>query len=486
MNAAVLETADDLQLISPVDAVVTHDGPVLIDFDAMIYLRDSTEDFIDSARPALLASLLLRLLEAIKPWRWTGGDATRDVWRVRCVLLLFPWTKQRWLQRAPMLAVASGNAPLIAAMQKRSMTPSNPPIVITTHGFEMVVAPLVAALGLSSLRLIAARHATVEDQLEGKFRMIVRRIGHEAVRRALVLTSSRRDDMLLDSCAVPLQLEWSQARRRVAFSDRYFPGQYLAHTAEAGETFGAAEILREEFALWVLASIALSAQPILHGVGLLFLLLSFWTVYEIGCIDRDRIAARKAAVSAPAVAPRLWVPWTWASISGALAAVSLRGFTLDAAIGCVEWCVVLVTIFGAFALYSRSVGSVRNVWRTGLQVARAAAFVALVPIHLIGAVAIGAHVIAKWVTQHVGETTGKPASTDAHAILRLSFFALLAMLTAFATGPTTILNWSAFALLAWNLWRARRKLSVALQAIRQSVAAREAPQRRKPQPVDKK
>jgi hypothetical protein len=67
------------------EALVHHDGPLLLDLDETAYLRNSTEDFLDTASPGLPALLLLRLLDAIRPWRWTGGDATRDLWRVRLV-----------------------------------------------------------------------------------------------------------------------------------------------------------------------------------------------------------------------------------------------------------------------------------------------------------------------------------------------------------------------------------------------------------------
>src|SRR5262249_38744088 len=78
------------------DSIATHAGPVFVDLDETLYLRNSTEDFIDLARPGLIAALLLRLLDVIKPWRWSGGDTTRDVWRVRLILALFPGVRFRW------------------------------------------------------------------------------------------------------------------------------------------------------------------------------------------------------------------------------------------------------------------------------------------------------------------------------------------------------------------------------------------------------
>jgi hypothetical protein len=62
---------------SALAAVRVHQGPLLVDLDETLYLRNSTEDFVDCAWPGLLALLLLRLLDAVKPWRLTGRD-TRD------------------------------------------------------------------------------------------------------------------------------------------------------------------------------------------------------------------------------------------------------------------------------------------------------------------------------------------------------------------------------------------------------------------------
>ncbi|MDE2252638.1 MAG: hypothetical protein KGL25_14670, partial [Gammaproteobacteria bacterium] len=81
--------------------LAAYRGTLLVDLDETLYLRNSTEDFLDSACPGLLALLLLKCLDALKPWHLTGGAPTRDVWRVRLVMILMPWTLSRWRRRAP-------------------------------------------------------------------------------------------------------------------------------------------------------------------------------------------------------------------------------------------------------------------------------------------------------------------------------------------------------------------------------------------------
>ena len=82
------DTSPDVALA----AVKTYEGPVLVDLDETLYLRNSTEDFISCAWPGLLALLVLKVLDLLKPWRLTGGTETRDTWRVRAISVFLPWT----------------------------------------------------------------------------------------------------------------------------------------------------------------------------------------------------------------------------------------------------------------------------------------------------------------------------------------------------------------------------------------------------------
>jgi hypothetical protein len=481
MNAAVIqdgaipaqELPGNTTPGSTIAAVLTHNGPVLLDFDETVYLRNSTEDFIDSARPKLLALIAMRLLDAIKPWRWSGGVSTRDVWRVRCIQLLFPWTQQYWLKRTRHLADTASNAPLIDAIRRRAQT-GTAPTIITTLGFDSVVAPLAAAMGLDKLKLIACRASTFADRREGKLRVVVRAIGNDAVRRSLVLTDSREDEPLLSACATPLRTEWPQARFERAFSTQYLPGQYLSQIKRPGERYIARGILQEDFALWVLASVALSTQPVAHVLGLLLLLISFWAIYEAGYVDNDRIAARfehepklsrafgKVEIATPRVGP-----WVWAIATGIAGVALLKGFTSAAALGLMAWLGILLITAGAFALYNRFDKNTRIWWYAGLQLARSAAFIVLVPIHLVGAIAIGAHVLAKWMPYYIYRVGGKSWPESSHFLPRLLFFVLLSVLIGFAAGFSSLWSWSAAALLAWNVYRARQELlSVLLDARR--------------------
>lgn len=464
MNCAHATTPHDVSPETAIGAIRDHGGLVLLDLDETLYLRNSTEDFIDSARPRLLALLLMRFLDLIKPWRWTGGEDTRDVWRVRVISSVFPRTKDHWNNRVGGLAKDFANLRLIEALMAPGTTP-----VITTAGFRPIVTPLVAALGLPQARIVAARLSTFADRRAGKLHLAVDALGHDTVRSALVLTDSAQDLTLLDACARPLRTVWPEARHHHALSGVYLPGQYLTYIKRPGKRYIVRGILQEDFAFWVLSSIALATLPVFHTLGLLFLLLSFWSIYERGYVDNDLIAARfeadpklsAAFRDSPVATPR-WQPWIWAAACGAIAIALLRWPALPAPTDFLAWGATLLATHGGFLIYNRFDKGTRVWVFAGLQFARSAAFVALVPIAPIGAAALGAHVLAKWVPYYVYRLGSKEWPEAPFHLIRLLFFVVLALLLGISQGLSTLLSGTALALLAWNLFRARQELAEAL------------------------
>ncbi|MGA2551170.1 MAG: haloacid dehalogenase-like hydrolase [Burkholderiaceae bacterium] len=464
MSQAHIITPHDASPEAAINAILRHGGPILLDLDETLYLRNSTEDFIDCTHPRLPALLLLRFLDFIAPWRWTGGLVTRDVWRVRLISFCFPWTATRWARGVAELATRYTNQRLLAALA----TPGTTTIIATT-GFTPIVVPLVAALGLPKAQIIAARLSTFADRREGKLDLAVKALGRETVRKSLVLTDSAQDMKLLDACARPLRTVWPEARYSDALSGVYLPGQYLTYVKRPGARYIVRGILQEDFAVWILSSIGLAEVPATHVLGLLALLISFWAIYERGYVDNDLVAARfetdpklsdefrNISVSTPR-----WQPWSWALVFGAAAIFLLRYPRLPAPEDFAAWAAVLLATYLWFKAYNR-LDKATRVWMfAGLQLARGAAFVALVPIEPIGAIALGAHVLAKWVPYCIYRLAAKDWPGAPFHLIRLLFFLVLASLLGFASGFQSLYGGTALALLAWNLFRARQELAAAI------------------------
>lgn len=447
-----------------IEAIQAHAGPLLIDLDETLYLRNSTEDYLDCARPALLAAVLMQGMDWLKPWRWTGGAVSRDVWRLQLVLKLMPWTTDRWRRSLPQRAASFANQPLIDAMRGRLLPP-----VIVTLGFRSVVTPLVAALGIGESAIVAVGDSSFaearRDRQRGKLVMVVEALGEATVRSSLVITDSLDDLPLLDRCAVPLRTQWPDARYRCAFAGVYLPGRYLSQVKRPGERYIVRGILQEDFAFWLISSVALAAQPVLHIAGLLLLLLSFWTIYECGYVDNDRIADRYEAepklshpFHAAEVATPTAEPWVWALLFGAAAILLLRWPDPPAIVDFIRWLAVLLATIGWFRLYNRYDKRTRVWLFPGLQLARGAAFAVLVPVAAVGALALAAHVLAKWLPYYVYRFGGRSWPEAPLPLTRLLFFVVMAPLVALTQQPVSLLTWTTAALLGWNLYRARNDL----------------------------
>ena len=468
MNAPASLTPYDATPQAALAALGTFQGPLLLDLDETLYLRNSTEDFIDSARPGFAAAVLMTMLEWIKPWRWTGGEPTRDVWRVRVVTLLFPWTGWNWRRRVPQLVAEHVNQSLLVAVRGHPTKP-----IIVTLGFHTIVTPLIAALRLGEDRIIASRHSSFEDRVRGKLALTVDALGADTVQQGLVITDSIDDLPLLKACARPLRTQWPEARYRSAFSDVYLPGRYLRRIKRPGERYIVRGILQEDFAFWLLCSLGLASFPVLHAAGLLFLLLSFWTIYECGYVDNDRIAARyekdpklSTAFHHSSAPTPLWQPWIWAACSGVVAILLLRWPAPAVPADFATWAGVLLATHLWFRGYNR-VDKPTRVWLyPGLQLARTAAFVTLVPVVAIGTAALSAHVLAKWVPYYVYRFGGKDWPEAPLPLTRLLFFIVAALLLAMTQGSTVLMNGSAAALLAWNLFKARDDLRAVITSAR--------------------
>jgi hypothetical protein len=449
-------------------AVRAHEGLLLLDFDETLYLRNSTEDFIDCARPSLLALLLLRVLDVLKPWQLTGTD-TRDTWRACAISIFFPWTIWRWRAKVPILAERHLNRELKAALGSRAQPP---PIIVTT-GFRSIVAPLLAAMGFADAPLIAARMYSFADRRNGKLRMAMRELGAEAVGCCLVVTDSVADLGLLQSCARPLRTLWSQAHYRRAFGGIYLPGEYISKIKQPGGHYILRAVLQEDFVFWLLSSIGLSTNRATHLIGLLLLLLSFWAIYERGYVDNDLVASRyeadpklSATFGSVAVATPAVQPWIWALIGGATGVAILHPDAMAFIVHFAGWAAVLISTYACFVLYNR-LDKTTRVWLYPiLQFARSAAFTVVVPIVPAGVAALGAHVLSRWMPYQVYRRTSAGWPNVRLELVRLISFVLLSLMIVCSLGLSALLNWSALALLLWSVFRARRDIYAVFNSAR--------------------
>jgi hypothetical protein len=448
-------------------AVASHRETLFVDLDETLYLRNSTEDFIDLARPALLARMLLRALDWVCPWSLTGGARTRDVWRVGLVWVLFPWTRWRWHRRVHALAREFGNQQLTTALRR-----SRGELVILTAGFRPIVKPLVSALGFPHARIVAARLTSFADRRNGKLHAALASLGHDQVRSSLVVTDSLDDLPLLAHCARPLRTVWPGARFPHALSRVYLPGDYITQVKRPGESYILRVILQEDFMFWVLSSLSAARQHWLHVPALACLLASFWTIYERGYVDNDWAATHlehdgklsqnfwQAPVATPAVQP-----WIWALLLGGCG-ITLLQWPDPQPHSYLIWLTVLTSTYVVFKIYNR-VDKATRIWLyAALQLARSAAFVPLVPVPTAGSVGLSALALSRWVPYYMYRLSNGKWPQLQPNLIRLLFYLMLAGIFAAADGASVMLTWTGGALALWNLARSRTEIISTLRNMR--------------------
>ncbi len=460
-------------------ALRDHAGPVLLDLDETAYLRNSTEDFLDSVRPRLLAWLVLKALDVLKPWKRLGGEVVRDTIRVRVILLLFPWALSLYERRVNELAKRHANQELLAAATSRGREP-----YVVTLGYEPIVRPLVRALGLRTDRLVACSLDT-RDRTLGKLPLAERALPEGVVGESAFVTDSEMDRDLLSACKVPLLVRFANARYVRALSDVYVPGRYLNEVKRPGERYIWRGIIQDDFAFWLLASMWVGRQFLLP-IALGFLLLSFWAAYEVGYMENDRLGEKfedapklsEQFLTRGAEEPKL-LPWLWVAASGVLgvyvsqleltfasgAHLAWLGTEAGFAKGLGAWFLLIAGVRALFWLYNR-VDKITRVWLfLGLQFARAFAFAVVIPVSAAGALGLSAHTIARWVPYY-GYRYGKEWSGAPTGLSRLVLFLALSGGIAFGFGTAFLKEptWIAFGL--WMAIRARRELHAAFGGAR--------------------
>ncbi|XDE61148.1 hypothetical protein AB3M80_21345 [Arthrospira platensis BEA 1257B] len=177
---------------------------VIVDLDETLFLRNSTEEYLNSLQPKTLGAVLLIALDILKPWNWLPqplkGDQSRDWCRVIISTLIFPWTLIFWQQQAQKLAHNYINQELILKFLEQF--PSQ--IVIATLGFDLIINPIIKNLQFCPDAVISCRFwQGGVDRQRGKYELVKAVLTDEEIANAAVITDSTDDQVLLDAVASP-------------------------------------------------------------------------------------------------------------------------------------------------------------------------------------------------------------------------------------------------------------------------------------------
>ncbi|MGB3492993.1 MAG: HAD family hydrolase [Elainellaceae cyanobacterium] len=310
----------------------TSQHTIVVDFDETLLLRNSTEEFLNTIAPRTIAAIVLMFIEAIKPWKWfpkaMRGNENRDWFRVVILTLLFPWNLLFWQRHAKRLAQKYANPALIQAIKSRP----NSRVVIVTKGFNFIVDPIVKYLPLAVEKSIGCRFwQGYADRTTPKEKLMQGHFTEQEIQHSIFVTDSLDDRSYLSIADYPFFVQWEDATYIPAMTDAYLPLFYAEKVKRPGKQTIKKLILKNHFIALFLALSWISPMPIVHGIGILFLTIAFWCIYEVGYWENDRVAEQYE--KNPTLSETYhryktkmneWEPWIWATLLSIVGLVLLQ------------------------------------------------------------------------------------------------------------------------------------------------------------------
>ncbi len=448
---------------------------VVVDFDETLFLRNSTELFLDSAYPAVIAAIAGRLVDFLKPWRvipnLRDGFAMGDWLRVLIVVCLMPWTVWRWRRMAPALARAHLNPELATLLHDKGFSR----VVVASHGFRFIIAPLLRALPIRAELVASPLWLGFRARALGKRAQLEKHYGAAAVARATVITDHAGHDAdLIAVAARPLVVLWPEARYERAFARTYVPLVYTEKAKHPGHLHLLGVFFAKDWMVLVLASALLAANPLLTALGLAFLIVSFAIVYEVGYHENDylgRQREKKPILTEERIALAGTVHEGLAWLFGAL--IALPGAFLLAYSGASAWLLpgqtaegtalllglwlgLLAVIRATFWLFNRIDEQSRMLLHLPLQLMKGLwlVWVLGLPLSFAGAALLLANSICAWVPYVVYRMGGVRWQTPDNLVRLLIFLVVVSSAAAVGEGAA-LLTWQALIVLCWAVYKAR-------------------------------
>ena len=378
-------------------------NPIILDFDHTLFLGNSTERFLDSLRPRLLAFVLVVCSDwVVQILTWLGRcryDDQRDFARVLVCSRLMPWGRVHWRKHAHAEAVGLANKVLLDNI------PTDRPVVVVSYGFHPIIAPLLEGMGLGNATLIASRPESPRLNLRtaGKRRTLETYVPQEEWGGALFITDSEDDQELIDAIPHSHLIQW-KSDASPAFQGLYVPMRYTVQGKYPNSRYFTYQILFEDFALLLLAY----AFAWDYALALGYLFASLYCIYEIGYYDNDHRAIAYETDPVVSNASRMFPshprikPWLFA-LGFALIGICFAhppawgdpfAIIVHLTVHLGVWTWVLLLVYGVFWVFNRLEPERRILVFPILHVLKTCSYVLFVPLTTLGAMLVAAQVLS--------------------------------------------------------------------------------------------
>lgn len=427
---------------------------ILVDFDDTLFLKNSTELFISQAQPYYILSIIFQIFDVLKPWKLgakKGEDISvrRDIFRLKFVLLFAPWSKKKWLKNARSIAHEYINYPLLNELSR-----SENSIYIITYGYDFIITPLLKPLEVDWPLLIVSNTKNIsENRKKGKANIIEEKLGSETWDDCVCITDSELDSDVLNKCSEPYLVEWENGQKQVrAGLSPMLPFVYTKKVKRPTEKYFTRAIIGHDYLTLIIVFGLYSTQPFLTMLALFFFLLAYFSVYEIGYYENDKLGLLYE--ENPKVGKEFhkyahhfksWHAWLFGMIFTFIASYIAVSFKLSWLLTTdtftnvtnggnfiAELLLVFLCFMGLLSIirlvfywFNRIAVVGRIVPMFILQLARTASYLIIFSTNIIGAVFLFTHAVSKWIPYSVYRFGGKRSMVPNHLI---NFMLLAAML----------------------------------------------------------
>ena len=481
-----LNIDDDSSISSLIASIAnaTKNTAIVLDFDETLFLRNSTAEYLDSLRPRWIGLIILKALYLIKPWLWLPkpfkGNKTEDWFLVFISTLLLPWTIWLWNKKAPDLASKYSNDVLINAVNQNTTSP----VIIVSLGFNFIINPILKNMPIRPNSTIGCRFwQRASDRHKNKLLGISPRLPQLLDKSAIVVTSN--DDLpLLKAVDHPYLITWSSAKYVAPLKNVYLPFFYLEKVKRCGEKYTLKIILWDDVPILLLAFAWQAIHPLLQSLSILFLLVSFWCVYELGYYENDYVAEKYEKQPKLALTYHLhkqtmqtWSPWVWSLVLGGIGVVLLEqalGVSLlwgnqllndgnSIFLPYCFWVGFLIVVRLCFRVYNYLNKHTRTWLYIWLQSLRYYGFLAVTSTNLIGTSLLSSNILSRSILYLVYRYSGGSADNwpkqVPEKLLRWWIFMFLLGAISLGLGSFELWrSWQTWAIVAWCLIRGQKQI----------------------------
>ncbi len=476
-----LNLSDNLAVIDLIENA-SKNTPIILDFDETLFLRNSTAEYLNSLRPRLIGLMILKILSLIKPWYWMPkpfkGSQIKDWFLVVISTLFLPWTIFLWQQKAKQLAYQYSNDRLIKAVNKNY----DSPVIIASLGFNFIIKPILKHLPIRQDLIIGCRFwRGAQDRSQGKLCLLQEELPKSSIKSAIAVTDSHDDLPLLQTVENPCLVTWPLAKYVPPLKDVYLPFFYLEKVKRHGENYTLRVIFWDDLPVLLLAFAWQANHLLLQGFSILFLLVSFWCVYELGYYENDRVAEKYENQPKLAITYNLyrqmmnsWYPWFWSLVFGVIGVALLekaRGVSflfesqlLKTSVSLLNpgllpylyWAVFLLLLRLCFWVYNHLNKSTRTWLYLLLQSFRYYGFLAVTSTNIIGTSLLSSHILSRSILYVVYRYSGGSADNWPKQVPEklLRWLVFIFLLSAIAFGLENLAlwqSWQTWAIMAWCL-----------------------------------